>query len=190
MAQVCEWAGVREREVERIEVALEADELDGRVPGRCIERADQRHRVVRGAEADVPHHERPRSREALRDQPRLRDVYALRLGVGLVDRVHDLAGVDVLDAREAVRRGVKAKCTTLGGLPRLRPRLAQRRVVDVVEAEHLALRGVELRERIGLDLGADTRHEAQVEAQIVEREELPAQRLLALHEMVQVRARV
>jgi hypothetical protein len=46
-----------ERQRERIHVALEADELDGRVRD-ALEAAHHGHRVVRGAEADVPDHHR------------------------------------------------------------------------------------------------------------------------------------
>ena len=91
MAEVPERPGVREREPQRIEVALEAHELDRRVAGRAVECADQRHRIVRGAKSDVPHDERTGPRERGRDVHRLPHVDVLRLAVGGVDRVHDLA---------------------------------------------------------------------------------------------------
>lgn len=129
------------------------------------------------------------ARECRRDVLRLRHVHALGLGIRLIDRVHDLARCDVLDARVPVARTVERE----GAARRRLARFALWRLGRVVHIggceRHASLR-VERGKGVIRDVRANLAHEPDVEVEVMRREQLPAERLGALDEVMQVRSRV
>src|SRR5688572_18967920 len=104
--------------------------------------------------------------------------------------MHDLAGADLTDTVESVRRWmdfVIAKARVAKFPRRLRH---LRGMHGVREREFQAHAFVERPERILEDALAHAGHEAVIEGQVVNRQQMPSKEFVSFHEVMQVGARM
>ena len=181
---------VPQREPQRSEIVLEADESQR--PPRPFDRVatfQHGHGVVGRAETDVPHDQRlgPGLAQTVR-QSGLVDVEGLRFGGRVEPGVHDLAGPLVDHAGVAVPgfpdletlQGARIATAAPDGR-------RSRRVLVVAAHQHVPLLPVVRRERVGDDVATHGRRQGVVEAQVVLRQQLPAEHFPGLGQMVEVR---